>query len=326
MPCCAPGGERLLAGTHTGLRFSDDAGRTWQLWPTGPGPAAANDLVQAPDGALYLASSDGLYRSTDAGATWTLASQSLPQAAVLSVAVAPSRPEVLYAGTDGRGLYRSDDAGRIWTRTGLDVPTVPGILIHPADPERLWIRAAFQRIYESRDGGRTWFTPWNGLDLQTEVMFLGRDLNDPPTLYAAGTQALFRSLDEAGSWHPIGPALAGQTVFDLAADPSDPRRLYAAVTRGVYVSADGGATWEPWGHGLEEITALALLFHPGRRAVAFAGTKYRGTYRTTDAGRTWHSAGLDGMSVRRLVITADGRWLLAATDQGVWRAALGGGR
>ncbi len=321
-----PGGERLLAAAHAGLLFSDDAGRAWQLWEAAPGFAAANDLAQAPDGTLYLASSDGVYRSTDAGATWTPAGQGLPPAAVLSVAAAPSRPEVLYAGTDGRGLYRSDDAGRTWARTGLDVPTVPGILIHPADPDRLWIRAAFQRVYESRDGGRTWFTPWNGLDLSTELMFLGYRPADPPILYAAGTQALFRSLDEAASWQPIGPQLAGQTVFHLLADPDDPGRLYAAATKGVYTSADDGATWEPWGRGLEEITASALLFHPGRRAVAFAGTKYRGIYRTTDAGRTWHPVGLDGMSVRRLVITADGRWLLAATDQGVWRAALGGGR
>ncbi len=321
-----PGGERLLVGAHIGLLFSDDAGRTWQPWPTGPGPVAANDLAQAPDEVLYLAGSDGVYRSTDAAASWMPAGQGLPQVAVLSVAVAPSRPQTLYAGTDGRGLYRSDDAGRTWSPTGLDVPAVPGILIHPADPDRLWVRAAYQRIYESRDGGQTWFTPWNGLDLSTELMFLGRGPGALPTLYAAGTQALFRSRDEAGSWQPIGPQLAGQTVFDLVVAPDDPRRLYAAATKGVYASADDGATWQPWGRGLEEISVSAVVFHPQRRDMVFAGTKYRGVYRSADAGRTWHPAGLDGASVRRLVVTADGRWLVAATDRGVWRAALGGGR
>lgn len=315
---------RLLAGTHFGLLASADGGRTWQPWGPGPGVSPVNDLAQSPDGVLFLASAAGLFRSEDSGATWQPAGQGLPTAPALSVAVAPSAARVLYAGFDGRGLYRSADGGRTWAATALDVPSVPGILIDPADPDHLWARAAFQRMYESRDGGATWVTPWSGFDLNTEIMALSLASGDPAALYAAGTTTLYRSLDGAGNWQPIGPELAGQTVFVVLADPENAQRLYAGATKGLYVSDDSGDSWQVQARGLEEITVAALAFHPQRRNVLFAGTKYHGLYRSLDSGRTWQPAGLAGASVNRLLVSSDGRWLFAAADTGVWRAAIGG--
>jgi len=319
------GGE-VLAATQAGLWSSSDSGRTWEPWPRGPGVAPASDLAEGPDEALYLANAGGVYRSDNGGGLWTPAGSGLPPVAALAVAVAPSDPLVLYAGTDGRGLYRSRDRGLSWTATALAVPSVPGILIDPIDPDHLWVRAVYQRIYESRDGGATWNTPWNGLDLSTELTFLGRGPGYAPLLYAAGTEALYRSADAAQSWQPIAKGLAGQTVFDLVTDPQNPQRLYAGATKGAYLSQDGGGNWAPWGRGLEEITVSALAFQSQRREQVYAGTKYSGLYRSQNGGASWQPAGLAGLSINRLLTSPDGRWLLAATNEGVWRSEIGGPR
>lgn len=322
-------GTALVAATHAGLWRSDDDGDApggrWEPWPHGPGPAAVNDLVLAADGALYLASPAGMYRSDDNGALWTPCSDGLPAASVLRVVVAPSHPQVLYAGLDGAGLYRSADGGRTWVATRLEVPSAPGILIDPTDPDHLFIRAAYQRVYESRDGGETWRTPWDGLDLSTEIIALDWGPDAPSVLFAAGTEALYRSVDGGQSWQPLAAELVGQTVFQVAVDPRDPRRLSAAATKGAYLSRDSGATWAPWGRGLEDVTVSALAFHPARPQEVFAGSRYRGVYRSQDGGETWRPAGLEGVSVYRLVVATEGRWLIAVTDRGLWRAPLARG-
>ncbi len=318
-------GDILIAATHAGLWQGDASGSRWQPWPNGPGRGAVNDLALTADGALFAASPAGVFRSDDHGATWQANGAGLPPVAVLSVGAAPSNPQVLYAGTDGRGLYRSLDGGRSWAATALDVPSVPGVLSDPSDPDHVFVRAAFQRIYESRDGGATWRTPWDGLDLSTEIIALSPVADDISTLFAAGTDRLYRSSNAGQNWQPVAAELTGQTVFQVLVDPQDGSKLYAGATKGVYVSSDGGATWTPWGRGLEDVTVAALAFDPKRPQQVYAGSRYQGLWRSLDHGETWQPAGLAGLSVHRLIVTADGRWLLAATDQGLWRAALAGG-
>ncbi len=187
------------------------------------------------------------------------------------------------------------------------------------------LRAAYQRIYESRDGGETWRTPWDGLDLSTEIIALDWGPDAPSVLFAAGAEALYRSVNGGQSWRPLAAELIGQTVFQTTVDPRDPQRLYAAATKGAYLSRNGGATWALWGRGLEDVTISALALHPQRPQEIFAGSRYRGIYRSQDGGATWRPAGLEGASIYRLVVTADGRWLIAVADRGVWRAPLAGG-
>src|ERR1700730_16955538 len=72
----------------------------------------------------------GVWKTTNAGRTWLPIFDSQPIASIGAVAVAPSRPEVVYVGTGeadmrsqisyGDGMYKSTDAGNSWTHIGLD--------------------------------------------------------------------------------------------------------------------------------------------------------------------------------------------------------------
>ena len=77
------------------------------------------------------AASGGVWKTTDGGLRWTPVSDSMPVAAIGALAVAPSDPNVVWAGTGeawairdsdviGDGVYKSVDAGKTWTHSGLD--------------------------------------------------------------------------------------------------------------------------------------------------------------------------------------------------------------
>jgi photosystem II stability/assembly factor-like uncharacterized protein len=311
--------DRLFAGTENGLYLSDDGGLHWQVPPDGPGTPSADALAMGSDGVLYLANLDGVYASQDQGATWQRRGEGLPRVSMLAVSVAPSAPNVLYAGATGAGLFRSDDRGLKWRATAWNGTSVPGIAVDPADPNRVDFRVAFERVYSSADGGESVVARWSGLSISTEIMSLMIDGRKPGRLFAGGTDALYGSLDGAATWQAIGPELDGQTVFCFQAWDAGPDGLLAGATKGVYVSADAGRSWKPLGEGLEDITVTALALHPLVRERVYAGTKYSGVYRTDDGSRTWSPVGLAGMSVGSLVISPDGRWLFAATPEGVFR-------
>ena len=76
------------------------------------------------------AASGGLYKTTDGGVHWTELFDAQPVQSIGSLAVAPSDPNIVWAGTGegkirshislGQGIYKSVDAGRTWTLMGLE--------------------------------------------------------------------------------------------------------------------------------------------------------------------------------------------------------------
>jgi len=94
------------------------------LWTARSGPWEDNNLFNGTAG--------GLFKSTDRGEHWRKLTTGLPEnLAQIEVAVAPSRPERLYAtvattgegdysSAAGLGVFRSDDAGEHWVRVTTD--------------------------------------------------------------------------------------------------------------------------------------------------------------------------------------------------------------
>jgi photosystem II stability/assembly factor-like uncharacterized protein len=79
---------------------------------------------------MYVAGAvGGIFKSTNAGVTWKAIFDHQPVASIGAIAIAPTDPNVIYAGTGegnprndasiGDGIYKSIDAGEHWVNVGL---------------------------------------------------------------------------------------------------------------------------------------------------------------------------------------------------------------
>ncbi|HEX7996006.1 MAG TPA: hypothetical protein VF506_18965, partial [Streptosporangiaceae bacterium] len=185
---------------------------------------------------FYFGSSGGgVWRTTDAGITWhNLSDGFFRRPAVGAIALAPSQPSVIYAGTgestirnnasSGHGVYRSVNGGLTWSHLGLEATRhIASVRVDPTDSDIAYVAALGHAhgpnpergVYRTRDGGASW-------DL---ILHRGED---------------------AGA-------------ADLCIDPRNPRILYATLWQGrrlpwrldsggpgsgLWRSTDGGDTWE----------------------------------------------------------------------------------
>jgi photosystem II stability/assembly factor-like uncharacterized protein len=149
-----------------------------------------------------------LYKSTDGGDTWTKKSKGLPKGPMdrIGVAVAPSKPSVVYAVTEAVGegtLFRSDDSGE-----------------------------SFRKV---NDDARINFRPFYYSDVRV-------DPNHPDVVYSL-SGGLYKSSDGGKTFDSIGRGVHGDHQA-LWIDPEDSERVLSGSDGGYQVSFDGGANWE----------------------------------------------------------------------------------
>ena len=94
----------------------------------------------------------GVWKTQDTGRTWTPIFDSQPVASIGAIAVAPSRPDVVYVGTGeadmrdsiafGDGMYKSTDAGKTWSHIGLETTRQIGkVAVDPTNPDIVFVAA-----------------------------------------------------------------------------------------------------------------------------------------------------------------------------------------
>jgi photosystem II stability/assembly factor-like uncharacterized protein len=294
------------------------------------------------------------YRSEDHGRTWVAIGGAPPTSSILGFAVDPSDPETVFAaatisaGTFSKAtLFRSTDAGESWSNvTTLSATEVQG-LAHDANSlfaAGRWCRC-FQApcfiystcgpaVLRSVDAGVTWtYLPF-GL-AGSRVGAVAFDPSEPARIYAAGDGGVFVSADNGDHWVGSVSGMEGcSSVTALAPDPRNPGVIFAATTwknthpyvcGAIFRSTDSGRTWAPTSLRGRDVTALAV--DPSSSNTLYAGVETSnplnpdvGVFRSTDGGRTWErfGQGLPHSGVRALVIEPSGRYLHAATDQGVF--------
>ena len=81
----------------------------------------------------------------------------LPHLSVSSLALAPSTPEVLFAGLPS-GIWKSADSGATWRLMSPGI-AAPLLAVAPLDPNHVIAAATNGAILSSRDGGITWAAP-----------------------------------------------------------------------------------------------------------------------------------------------------------------------
>ncbi len=245
----------------------------------------ATGVPQQPNVFYIGVNNGGVWKTTDYGRVWTPVFDSQPTGSIGALAVAPSDPNVIYAGSGegllrpdlstGDGVYKSIDAGKSWQHLGLsDGQQIAAIIVDPHDANRLF------------------------------VAVLGHPYG--PNV----ERGIFRSTDGGLSFQKVLYKDENTGGIDLAFDPSNAQVVYAALweareapwengefrgpNSGLFKSTDGGTTWQQLTKGLpgasEGLSRIGLdvsRSDPKRIYAIVDAAKLAGLYRSDDAGESW---------------------------------------
>jgi photosystem II stability/assembly factor-like uncharacterized protein len=191
-----------------------------------------------------------LFKTTDFAETWdTLAYPCSVNAGFVSLSVASTNPDIMYAGS-GTGITRSTDGGRSWIELVLPVPCSRGVRVRVDPVDDQVIYAAIYSsgtppggMYKSTDGGASWMAINTGLNSrQWEIGTLVIHPQRHTEIYigivdrSGGRHTLFRSSDAGTSWQAYDYGLptsgSGSISQGIAFDTSNNRMYCGAATAG----------------------------------------------------------------------------------------------
>jgi photosystem II stability/assembly factor-like uncharacterized protein len=247
---------------------------------------AVAGVADKPD-LFYMGAVDGgIWRSTNYGVSWKNISDGWPSTSdsIGALAVAPSNPKIIYAGTGesdirgdmitGDGVFKSTDAGKTWKYAGLrDTHTTMDLIVDPKNPDvvyaasmgHVFVAGPNRGVFKTADGGKSWHKVLF-IDDKTGVVDLAMDPANPDVLYAAAWQArrtpwhldsggpgsgLYKTTDGGAHWTDISrdPGLPKGVLgkIGVAVAPSNPDVVYLTIQAkhgGVFKSTDGGKTFK----------------------------------------------------------------------------------
>lgn len=249
---------------------------------------AVAGVKQIPNRYYMGSTGGGVWESTNYGQTWkNISDKYFHNNNIGAIAVAPSDPKVIYAGTGnpdirntlltGDGLYKSTNGGKTWSQSGLTkTRIISDIVVDPHNPQVVYVAALGnpfssnpQRgVYKSVNGGKTW----------KKILYIN---------------------DQTGA-------------IDLVIDPKNANVLYAAMWQayrrhwtfssggpgsGIYETTDAGNHWKNITHnkglpvGIFGRVGLAIAPSNPQVMYAIVQAKYKGQagglFRSVNAGRSW---------------------------------------
>lgn len=232
------------------------------------------------------AATGGIWKTSDGGINWKPIFDDKPIHAIGALALAPSDPEIVYAGTGesfirsnvsiGNGVWKSMDGGETWQHMGLENSgRISRIVVHPTNPDILYVGALGHAYSPQKDRG------------------------------------VFMSTDGGTTWEHVLFVDENTGTSDIVMDPTNPRILFAGMWQlelktwirvsggpgsGIHMSQDGGKTWKKLeGKGLptKPIGKIALAMTPAAPGRVYAqietgdGVPLNGE--ETDSGELWRS-------------------------------------
>lgn len=296
------------SGGKVGKLFkSINAGKTWDTLAVGGGYSQL--LINPEHRETIYAAPGAILKSTDGGKTWHESDTGIRldyEHRVIPMAMDPSNPNILYAGTGGPfggGLYKTTDAGKSWNKIGGDslADGVISIAIDSQNSSIVYAGTAQRGIlWKSTDAGKHWSRTELG---ETSV-------------------------------GPVAICMSSGKLYVGFAPNRGPYNRFPYY--GIWESEDGGTHWKsfnqgfPRGSGVMNIAAqnnsqtLYMTMSFPNASPTPTVDSLGGVYERESTAGSWSKIGIDTLSdyyLSDLTISPDGKYLYLG-DKGVYRLKL----
>jgi photosystem II stability/assembly factor-like uncharacterized protein len=257
LPDFAPGEEgTAFAASASGLRRSDDGGRSWQEGLPSlelPEPLPVTSIAVSPDfandGSLFVGAPGGILCSENGGAQWQITTLPTPPPVVADLVISPHFREdgVLLAATVEDGVFRSSDRGQRWKawNFGLLDLRLLCLSISPAFAADETLFAGTESgLFRSTNGGRAWReVPLpGGYDPVLSVALSPHFDEDDALFVGKESGAFLLSRDRGASWEVLGIEGRAEPVNGIVLRSGCVVLLRESTP---LLSCDGGARWAP---------------------------------------------------------------------------------
>ena len=304
----------VLVGTvGQGIMRSSDGGGDWQRIGVNQGMyqnAMVRVLANHParPEVVYAGSERGLFKSDDAGQNWRRIESPLSEYSVWAIAIDPSNPDVILAGTGTPtpvAMFRSTNAGKSWERREMEVvdecpignPQMTGIAFDPTNSLSVWVGIEVDGLRHSSDGGITWSKAASGIP-NLDVHNVAVSAGPPKTVVVVVNNDVYTSTDDGSTWQSLGIKEVFPYTYPrgIMVQPGNPSTIFLTIgdtTPGrigtVMRSKDRGRTWENLPLPAPPNSAMWVVNIPSfNPQIAFAGSRYGHLYRSDDGGDSWN--------------------------------------
>jgi len=281
---CAPG-KLWSDSDERGLYKTSDGGKTWTKILKGPNASTGCSMIsmdQQNPKTIYAGmwdfrrkgwtfrsggegpnafSGSGLFKSTDGGGSWSelddKSATGLPSKpwGRIAVAVAPSKPNVVYAFIEAEvpknGLYRSDDGGKTWTAVDRSQNLLwrpfyfANLIVDPRDENKVYKPSG--PLVASNDGGRSFSNISGGAHGDFHDIWV--DPNNTDHLITGDDGGVWYSYDGGNRWWK-GNNLPVSQFYHVSLDMDTPYHVYGGLQDNSSWVGDsaypGGITNDRW--------------------------------------------------------------------------------
>jgi photosystem II stability/assembly factor-like uncharacterized protein len=205
--------NHIIASACSGIYESKTAGESWKKVQGIPSQSRrTRAILQHPSlpGIVFAGTTEGFWRSDKGGDPDSWMVTTSRQLEINSIAVHPSRPDMIYIGTNNYGVMVSNDGGKSFTPTngGFSGRFANVILADRETPNRVYASTINTAtgggfFFVSNDNGETWRPSMRSMPSRLITYAIVQDPQDANLIYLGTNLGVYRSIDRGGSWAPV---------------------------------------------------------------------------------------------------------------------------
>jgi photosystem II stability/assembly factor-like uncharacterized protein len=205
--------NHIIASACSGIYESKTAGESWRKVQGIPSQSRrTRAILQHPSipGIVFAGTTEGFWRSDKGGDPDSWMVTTSRQLEINSIAVHPSRPDMVYIGTNNYGVMVSSDGGKSFTPTngGFSSRFANVILADREMPNRIYASTINTAtgggfLFVSNDNGETWRPSMRSMPSRLIIYSILQDSRDANLIYLGTNLGVYRSMDRGTSWSPV---------------------------------------------------------------------------------------------------------------------------